>query len=320
MLADLQGSDLLTLGSRIVGLTFLWSGGIKASAPHIFERHLNSLGWIPRRLVPPAVIASAAGETGLGSALAVGAMPGFVLPTTIVLLFAFSFISWWGVRSGKATDCGCYGGFIQPSIEESLGINALLAALIALAWSVQVTDFSLPLWKALTVLSVTLAVALFTHVAQAHARNTAQPLIDLNPLKAGNRWRHSWAHDATKAIDGEIMVAFLGPDCPFCSNFVRVGNAMMQSSELPRVVGVVGTSRQRLLTFVNEKGIRFPTVNVSQSLMSRLVSAVPTVALVEAGRIKRVWVGDVPPDIVDRFKAAFFPIADRSQAVPNAKA
>jgi hypothetical protein len=298
------------MGPRIVGLTFVWSGGIKATSPHTFEQHLYSLGWIPQNFVRSAVTASAAAEVALGTGLLLAAAPAVLYPLTLAGLVVLSFISWWGVRSGKANDCGCYGGFIQPSIEQSLGLNALFAVLILTGWLGSRGDVSFPIWKALTVAAAFLVVAIFTDVAQRHARKTGKPLLDLNPLKVGKRWRHSWTHGLTAKIDGEVLVAFLGPDCPYCGDFVKVGNAMTQSPKLPNVVGVVATSKDRLATFISEKGIRFPTVNVSQSLMSRLVNAVPTVALVDDSQIKRVWIGNVPPDVVDRFKGAFFPMLE----------
>ena len=314
MLIDLQ-PELMSLGPRLVGLTFIWSGGIKATSPHTFEQHLYSLGWIPQNFVRWAVTFAAATEVALGTALLLTASPAVLYPLTIGALAILSLISWWGVRSGKANDCGCYGGFIQPSIEQSLGMNAIFALLVLAGWLGGRGDVSLQPWKGLTVAAAFVVVALFTDFAQRHARKTGQPLLDLNPLKAGKRWRHSWAHGLTANIDGEVLVAFLGPDCPFCGDFVKVGNAMMQSPKLPSVVGVVATSKDRLASFISDKGIRFPTVNVSQSLMARLVSAVPTVALVDHSQIKRVWIGSVPADVVDRLTEAFFPkLVDERQS------
>ena len=56
---------------------------------------------------------------------------------------------------------------------------------------------------------------------------------------------------------------------------------------------------------------------ISQSLMNRLVSAVPTAVVVESGIIKRIWAGDTPADVVDRFRDAFFPVAGVGRADPS---
>jgi uncharacterized membrane protein YphA (DoxX/SURF4 family) len=309
MLQGFTASDILSLGPRLVGLTFIWAGVIKALEPHIFSRHVAALGWIPGNLLSKAVSAAAALETGLGLALLLGTAPQLVLPLALMVLVGLSAVSWWGVRSGRTNDCGCYGGYIQPSIGQSMMLNGLYALLIAGGWWAAGSSVQSSSWQLVLPVTVVLAVAVYTEIAQLHASRTGQPLIDLNPLKAGRKWKHSWAGGITSGIDGEILVAFLGPDCPYCGQFVKIGNAMVQSPKLPRVVGVVGTSKDRLQSFIDEKGIRFPMANVAQSVTARLVSAVPTAVLIEAGEIKRIWIGNMPPDFVDRFKNAFFPAA-----------
>lgn len=304
--------ELLILGPVVVGLTFVWSGAIKAIAPHTFYSHLSKLGFIPQRLLSAAVILAAGAEVGLGAALIVGLAPGIMLPATVVLLAILSTISWWGVRSGRAADCGCYGGYIQPSITQSLALNAAFAGLVAIAWTAGHRSVDTVAWKALATLVAVVVAAGFTFFAVRHWQKTGKPLIDTNPMKEGRAWNHAWAGGATKEIEGEVIVSFLGPECPFCVQWVRVANVMIQAPSLPSVVGVVSTSKSRLAGFAADNLIRFPVVTISPSLMGRLTQAVPTVALVNGGRIEKLWVGTVPPDFVDRFRQAFFP-----HAVPN---
>ena len=250
-------------------------------------------------------------------ALLVGAVPRMIYPVTIATLLALSVVSWWGVRSGKTIDCGCYGGYVQPSIGQSLALNGLYVTLVILGWLRLEGSRGFASWQLAIPIATVIVVGLFTEVAQRHAVKTGRPLFDLNPLKAGKRWRHSWAGGLTSKLEGEVLVAFLGPDCPYCGQFVKVGNAMVQSPKLPQVVGVVGSSKERLEAFKLEKGIRFPVAGISQSVVSRLANAVPTAVLVESGRIKRVWIGNMPPDFVDRFKEAFFPQVTAAPAVTN---
>jgi hypothetical protein len=270
---------------------------------------MAALGWIRGSLLSKAVSSAAALETGLGLALLLGTAPRLIFPLTLVVLVVLSAVSWWGVRSGRTSDCGCYGGYIQPSIGQSMMLNGLYALLITGGWWASRGSIQSGAWRLEIPVVVALAIAVYTEIAQRHESRTGKPLFDRNPLKAGRRWKHSWAGGITSGIDGEILVAFLGPDCPYCGQFVKIGNAMVQSPKLPRVVGVVGTSKDRLESFIEEKGIRFPMANVAQSVTTRLVSAVPTAVLIEAGEIKRIWIGNMPPDFVDRFKNAFFPAA-----------
>ncbi len=307
LISDISSAEWISIGARIVGATFLWTAVIKAIAPHIFYQHLSALGWIPYRFLWPAVIASAAFEAGWGVALIAGLSPEWLLPATILLLAGFSVISWWGVRSGKTEDCGCYGGYIQPSIAQSLGLNAVFAALILLSWFVPVTPSPAALWQIVVTIVAALVVGGLAETARRYPDKHGRPMFDSNPIKVGRQWRHSWAGGATADTGDEVLVAYLGPDCPYCKSFVTIANAMVQSPKLPAVVGVVASTRARLDAFIEEKGIRFPMTIVSQSLMRRVAQAVPTAVLVKAGRIERIWVGAMPVDFVDRFRRAFFP-------------
>ncbi|MBA3404483.1 MAG: hypothetical protein H0U13_07365 [Gemmatimonadaceae bacterium] len=164
-----------------------------------------------------------------------------------------------------------------------------------------------------------LAVGSLAEFARRYPDKHGHALFDLNPIKVGRKWRHSWAGGATFGITSdEMLVAYLGPDCPYCTNFVTIANAMVQSPRPPRVVGVVGASKERLDSFITDKGIRFPMSTISPTLMGRLAQMVPTAVLVKSGKIERIWVGHMPVDFVDRFKRAFFPDPDPA-APPGAQ-
>jgi hypothetical protein len=305
--SNISTVDWITLGPRLVGATFVWAASIKAIAPHTFRRHLESLGWLPFKQLPLTVTAAAGLEAGWGLALIAGIAPAVVYPATLLLLVVLTSASWWGVRSGKAQDCGCYGGYIQPSIAQSMGLNATFALLVIAAWATSKPTSAVKLWQVVVIVAASILIGGIAEAAQRHARKTGKLLFDTSPLKLGRRWRHSWADGKTARIDGEMLVAFLGPNCPYCSQFVKVANAMAQSPQLPKVFGVIAARDEEVSAYVLQQGIRFPVATVSQSLMSRLTSAVPTVVIVESGRIQNMWMGNVPPGVVDRFREAFFP-------------
>jgi hypothetical protein len=306
-IANASTAELISLGSRLVGATFLWAAGIKAIAPHTFSRHLMALGWIPRRWMALAVTAAAALEAGLGIALLVNLAPGLLLPSTFALLFVLTGTAVWGVRSGKTTDCGCYGGYIQPSIGQSVGLNALFASLVAAAWLAQPRVMVSAAWQLIVVAATIIVFGALTHSAQRFKMKHGRPMIETSPLRVGRRWKHSSAGGATSNVEGEIFVSYLGPDCPHCARWVKWLNAIHQSPGLPAVVGVVAASGEQLDSYIAEKGIRFPVATVSRTLMGRLTEAVPTTVLVNAGKIAELWEGMPPPEFVDRFRRAFFP-------------
>jgi hypothetical protein len=299
--------DWRTVGPAIVGVTFLWTAGIKAVAPRTFGRHLTSLGLFPASWVSGAVIATAGVEAFIGAALILGLSPGLLLPSTALLILLLSAVSLWGVRSGRTEDCGCYGGYIQPSIWQSLGLNSFYILLLIVPYWSGNSSAEIHIWKCLLASILAFAFGALALVSSQYGVRNNRPLFDLRPLKPGKRFRASWANGATRGKAGELLVAYLGPDCPHCAGFVKLGNAMNESKNLPKVIGVVGSTPERRDAFIQEKDIRFPVTVLSPSLMSRLTEAVPTAVLVRDGRIERIWVGEAPPDFVDRFRKAFFP-------------
>ncbi|GJG86401.1 hypothetical protein tb265_15820 [Gemmatimonadetes bacterium T265] len=294
------------LGPAFVGAVFVYAGAVKALAPLNFQAHLSRLGWIPARLLAATVVAVAAVETGLGVALLVGLTPGPTLPVTAVGVLLLGAASFWSVRSGRVTDCGCYGGYFTPSVAQSVGLNALYATLLLLAWTAGAREPG-SFWKVCLVVGLAVVTGVLTGVAQHHESANGRPLIDLNPLKPGRRWRAAWAAGAVSSEPQERLVAYLGTDCPFCHQWVRVLNVVHGSPELPDVVGVVGAPAEARQGFVAEHGIRFPVVSLRRSRLDRLVSAVPTTVLIEHGVITSKWVGNIAPEFLTRFNRAFFP-------------
>lgn len=85
------------------------------------------------------------------------------------------------MRSGRAEDCGCYGGFITQSIWQSVAINALYLLLIVMAWASLPRPAADPVWK---LGSVILAIAIAGGAAEFALRSefsTGTPLL-LPPL------------------------------------------------------------------------------------------------------------------------------------------
>jgi len=297
---------LIAAAPLIVGTTFLWAGAIKAVAPHVFQAHVRNLGWIPARQLGAAVVAAAALETGWGTALMLGVAPRVVLPVTAIALVILTFITWWGIHTGRTTDCGCYGGYVVPSLAQSVALNGALIALSLLGWLLMETSGPTLLWKLLTAAATGMIAGVFAAVSLRFLEKNGRFLVDMSPLKPGREWRARWG--ATIPADGmEHMVSYLGPDCPHCRQWAKVLNAMGHASGLPQAVGVIAASSQTLDRFIEIAGIRFPMKIIPQSLMSRLVWSVPTTVLVSGGKIQEKWSGQMPPEFFQRFKAAFFP-------------
>jgi len=183
----------ISLGPRIVGATFLVAGVIKAVAPYGFSRHLAPLGLIPQGVLSGAVAATAAVEAGIGVALLTAADSSIVWPSMLALLFGLSALSWWGVRSGKATDCGCYGGYFRPSIRQSLGLNAVFAIMVSVPWLLGLGSATISGGQVASIFAATITAGMVAAWVQAFEARNGHPPFDLSPLKSNRRWRHGWA-------------------------------------------------------------------------------------------------------------------------------
>lgn len=283
---------------------------LKAIAPHTFYAHLLSLGWVPSRFLKLAVSLSAGLEFGWGLVLFLGVFPRVTYPITVVLLIVLTGISWWNVKTGLATDCGCYGGFVQPSIGQSVAINTFLVLLVAASWRALPPSFDFAGWQILVVIVGGAGVGILAESAQRYRYTHVRPMFDTNPLKEGRQWRHSWAAGVTAGWEGEFLVTYLGTDCPHCKQFVRVANVMSQSPLLPRIAGVMAATEAARHKYIADNEVLFPIASISHSLMGRVAEEVPTTVLVRGGMIERMWMGSIPPDYVGKLRAAFFPEAD----------
>ena len=298
----------------LAGLLLIVTGLIKATGPNTFAAHLAALGFVPRNKIRTAVVLAAGGEVFWGLSLLTRLAPGIVVPLSVVLLILLSGISWSGVRTGKTKDCGCYGGYVEPSINQSLLINAVLVLGLILSWTTGrlSSDISLPKLAIATLGGGIIAVVCY--LIQNYEISQGRAFLRLSPIQQGKTWKNGWIGvDEIPQRNGETLVTFLSPDCPFCGQWVRVANVMGRSSDLPTVLGVVAVGDARKDRFAEENGIGFPIVTVSPSTMARLTEAVPTTALVRSGVVTDVWIGQVPPAFVQRFARAFFPEAQFSE-------
>jgi hypothetical protein len=298
---------LLAIGPILVGAVLLWTGVIKSVAPYSFREHLKSLGRIPPTALSTAVVLAAALEATWGTALIVNVLPSLVLPLSAGMLGILTTISWWGVKSGKASDCGCYGGFIEPSIGQSAAINGTFAALLIAWWMTGLAQVQTPAWKIIILAAVLLIVGGFAALSLQSERRNGRPIVDTNPLKVGARWNDRWAGRAGEKQPREFLVSWLGPDCSYCKQWVKAANAISQSDELPPIYGVAAAPQARIDEFMKEYEILFPVRRIPDSVFRRLVRGVPMTVRIVDGRVAEIWGSRMPMEFVVRMKTAFFP-------------
>lgn len=292
------------VASGLVGLVFLVTGTLKALHSARFRDHIGRYRLLPFPWVQPAAVLVIAFECTLGAALLLGLSP-WLLPLAGLVLAGFAALTAWGTSSGRIEDCGCYGGLVMLTPAQSLALDGLYVALLAAAWFMAPEHALAPAaWKWGAVLAVAVAAL------AASWRSLRTPIADLALLRVGRTFRPRWLrHYARDLTQGSHFVVFLSRDCPYCKRWVPLLNVIEVQTDLPSVVAVMSLQGDELRGFLDEHLITFPVTHMPQSLVALMVDAYPTAALLENGRIKEKWIGELPQSYVDRVRGFFEAIA-----------
>ena len=285
------------VASGLVGLVFLGTGTLKTLDSIRFVQQLRRYRLLPPAWIFPAALLFIAVECALGTALVLGLSP-WPLPAAALMLTALAALTAWAASTGRVEDCGCYGGLIMLTPAQSLALDGVYVALLAVAWSLAPRDHA-----AAGALSWLAVAAVFVAALVASWRSLRAPLVDLGLLRVGRAWRRSWlkqySRDVTK---GAHFIVFLSRDCPYCKRWVPLLNVIEVQPDLPSVVAIMSLGDDERKGFLAEHLIRFPVTFMPQSLVSLMVSAYPTAALVEHGRVTGTWVGEMPEFYLTRVR------------------
>src|SRR5215471_13527949 len=119
--------------SGLVGLVFLGTGTLKALDSVRFFGQLRRYRLLPPALALPAALLFIAVECALGTALVLG-LSLWLLPAAALMLVAFAALTAWATSTGRVEDCGCYGGLVMLTPAQSLALDGVYVALLAVAW------------------------------------------------------------------------------------------------------------------------------------------------------------------------------------------
>lgn len=286
--------------SGLVGLVFLVTGALKALDSARFRDQILRYRVLPYTWVQPAGVLFIAFECTLGAALMLG-VSVWLLPLAALVLVGFAALTAWGTASGRVEDCGCYGGLVMLTPAQSVALDGVYVALLAAAWWLAPADPIAPgLWQWTIVAAVLLAAIV------AAWRSLQKPLVDLALLRVGRAFRRRWLkHYARDVTQGSHFVVFLSRECPYCKRWVPLLNVIEVQPDLPSVVAVMSLEGEELRGFLSEHLITFPVTHMPQSLVSLMVNAYPTAALLENGRVREKWIGELPQSYVDRVRGFF---------------
>lgn len=279
------------LATFIVGLVFLVTGTVKALSSKKFIEHIFQYRIFSQQLVTPIAVSFIGIECALGTALILHEFPEWLVPGTAILLVLLSIITFWSTSTGRTEDCGCYGGLAVITPTQSILLNLVYISLMGLAFYYPVANYETATWQWIVTLVLFVLGILFAQQSQQN------PLVDFSYLKEGKQWKKSWLKNSPQDLQkGNHFIVFLGPECPYCKQWVPLLNIMNANPALPNVMGMMTLNEAEIKEFQSKHLVHFPVVNMNKILFNYMVDGVPTAALVKDGKIDNISMGQMPQE------------------------
>ena len=183
-------SILATVARTLIGLTFIFSGFVKAVDPlgtmYKIEDYLHAFGGIFSSLVPLAFVAAVAlilFEFVLGVLLAFNVWTKVTSWLALLMLLVMTPLTLYLAITNPITDCGCFGDAIHLSNWATFGKNVILLVLVIVLLCTKKYLFST--WvQPISILICSIAV-LFAGGLMTYSLLHLPP-IDFRPYKIGN--------------------------------------------------------------------------------------------------------------------------------------
>ena len=281
----------------IVGAVLLLSGFAKTIDSAPFVGHVVQYRLIPPQIALITCFVFIGLETALGAALVLHVWPQWLVPISILLFIGFAALTLWGTKSGRVEDCGCYGGLLALSPNQSALLDATYVLILIAAWLFPAQNYLTGLWK----LILTAMVLIISVVVSTKSLRGA--LFDFSRLKKGKHWRTKWLKNSQNDLSsGSHFVVFLDKECSYCKRWVSLLNVINVQPELPRVTGVMSLNDREVEAFKNGHLIRFPIAHMDKYLAATMTNAYPTAVLIENGQITEKWTGEMPKAYLDNIK------------------
>ncbi|MFN9174315.1 MAG: cupin-like domain-containing protein [Synechocystis sp.] len=116
------------------------------------------------------------------------------------------------------------------------------------------------------------------------------------------RWLKNSPYDLQK---GSYCIVFLSQTCGYCKRLVPFLNIMQTQKSLPQVLGILSINDEEIETFKMEQRARFPIISMDKLLFGYMADTFPTAALIENGKIVSKWIGEIPPEFLEKIKQSY---------------
>lgn len=201
---------LVGLSRLIVGVTFVFSGFVKAVDPHGFgykiEDYLVSMGLT--ELLPlalPAAILLSDGELLMGLYIILGIYRKTTSVFILLFMLVMTPLTLWIALKNPVADCGCFGDALIISNWATFykNIVLLLAAIMLFAFRNRINSF----FSNKTIVSAALFCALAS-ITFAVFNVINRPIIDFRPFSIGSHIPTNMYVDPTKADQYENILIY----------------------------------------------------------------------------------------------------------------
>jgi len=273
----------------LVGGVFLLSGTIKALNPLPFIRHIRKLNILPEKAASLSAHVFIQLEWAIGLALILQLSPEILILPIMMLLLGLTTISFWGIRSGRIAHCGCYGGALLVSPENSWKLNGFYLLLLGLAWTYPSGVMGSELWK---IWVITAGLVMSNMLTK---RSIGKPLLDLSPIQQGKRWQVKWVLEAPALIELEsCLVVLLNQRCSECNQWIPLLNQLHQDGSQPEVIGILPILLPGQVLNPDLPQPVFPTYTIPRWKFNHLIAEPPHALLLEKGMITQTWLREFP--------------------------
>ncbi|MBU2512223.1 hypothetical protein KJ966_12865 [bacterium] len=277
--------------SAFIGLVFLLTAGFKVFFALPFITHTRKFKLIPERLNALLAVLFIEMEAGLGMAMVLHLYPLELIPFTIGLILFFSIVTWWGIKTGRTQDCGCYGAFLNLELWQTLVLNAGYILILLVAWLNTDQDDYNEFWK----VGIVLATILIFHFTLK--RTVKKPLFSIFGLRKGNFWKQNWYQ--TDKTPHDYLFVFLDESCQECREWISQLNEIYPHLNHFNLIGLMpmqfdGTDESKELIPC------FPIHKLNAIVFYLLMGQIPLAVLVKQHRINMVWRKVFPEELFSR--------------------
>ncbi|HEY9650946.1 MAG TPA: MauE/DoxX family redox-associated membrane protein, partial [Coleofasciculaceae cyanobacterium] len=134
-----------------------------------FIQHISKYRLLPQWAVPWVAISFIGLECALGVALVLYEFHQWLVPGSILLLLCLSALTLWSTSSGRTEDCGCYGGLLIITPQQSILLNLGYILLLGLAAFYPVTNHRTDTWQWILVLIVLVCTSTLSWLSRQEA-------------------------------------------------------------------------------------------------------------------------------------------------------